>query len=180
MLQKITTTRRGFMQLSATSAAALTVGGSLAALTGCSKAPAANGYKVLRDGDLEFLTALAPVVLASSYPGTLETQAADRLLHALDRLVGTLQDYSQSQLLMLFDVMQVAPIRVAMGAQWGRWSDASASDIETFLQDWKTSKLQLKRMGYGSLCKLLCMCWYSQPETFAQTGYPGAPQKIPA
>ena len=180
MLKKITTTRRGFMQLSATSAAALTLGSSLAALTGCSKTPSASGFNVLRDGDLEFLTALAPVILAGSYPGTLADQAPQRLLQALDNLVGTLQDYSRSQLLMLFDVMQVAPIRLAMGAQWGSWKDATPEDIDAFLQGWKTSNIQLKRMGYGSLCKLLCMCWYAQPETFALTGYPGAPKKIPA
>ena len=177
---KITTTRRGFMQLGAASAAALTIGGSLAALTGCSKTPTANGYSVLRGGDLTFLTAIAPVILSDSYPGTLGSQAQERLLHALDRLTGTLQDYSRSQLLMLLDVMQVAPLRALMGAQWASWEEVSADDTEAFLQDWKHSRIQLKRMGYGSLCKLLTMCWYSQPETFISSGYPGAPKKIPA
>lgn len=168
------------MQLSATSAAALTIGGSLAALTGCGKAPAASGYKVLRPGDLEFLSALAPAILVDSYPGTLGDQAQERLLKALDRLVGTLQEYSRGQLLMLFDVMQVAPLRAAMGAPWGSWSEASVADVDAFLNGWKNSGLQLKRMGYGSLCKLVAMCWYSQPETFVSSGYPGAPKKIPA
>ncbi len=54
------------------------------------------------------------------------------------------------------------------------------ADIEAFLQDWKTSRIQLKRMGYASLCKLVTMCWYSQPSTFAFSGYPGMPQRIPA
>lgn len=174
------TSRRGFLQLSASSAAALTVGASLASLSGCSKVPVANGYKQLRAGDIEFLSALAPVILNKSYPGTLADAAPERLTKALDTLIGTLQEYSRGQLMQLFDVMQVAPIRSVMGAQWGSWSDASAEQIEAFLQDWKTSSLQLKRMGYGSLCKLLTMCWYSQPETFVSTGYPGAPKKIPA
>jgi hypothetical protein len=177
---KITTTRRGFMQLGTASAAALAVGGSLAALTGCSKAPAASGYKVLREGDVRFFRAIAPVVLDQSYPGTLAEQAPERLLHSLDRLIGTLQDYAQSQLLMLLDVMQVAPLRAAMGAPWADWEQVSHADIDAFMQSWKSSSIQLKRMGYGSLCKLLTMCWYSQPETFATTGYPGPPKKIPA
>ncbi len=176
----LNTSRRGFLQLSASSAAALTVGASLAGLTGCSKVPAAEGYKLLRAGDIEFLSALAPVILNKSYPGTLAADAPVRLTQALDTLIGTLEDYSRSQLIQLLDVMQVAPIRAAMGAQWGGWSEASAGQIEAFLQDWKTSSIQLKRMGYGSLCKLLTMCWYSQPETFVSSGYPGAPKKIPA
>lgn len=177
---KITTTRRGFMQLGTASAAALTLGGSLAALTGCSKAPAASGYKVLRDGDIPFFTAIAPVMLNKSYPGTLADQAPERLLHSLDELMSTLQDYAQSQLLMLLDVMQVAPLRAVMGAPWASWEQTSHDDIDAFLQSWKDSSLQLKRMGYGSLCKLVSISWYSQPETFAASGYPGPPKKIPA
>lgn len=177
-MQTITTTRRGFMQLSSGSAALLTLGGSLAALSGCSKTPAADGYQVLRAGDIELLGALAPVILAGSYPGPLAAQAQPRLMQSLDQLILTLQEYSQKQLLLLLDVLQVAPVRLAMGAQWGSWQQASTDDIEAFLQQWKNSSLQLKRMGYGSLCKLLSICWYSQPETFAATGYPGPPRKI--
>ena len=174
----LNTTRRGFMQLSAGSAALLTVGGSFAALTGCSQAPAAPGYRLLRPAHLEFISAIAPVILNQSYPGALAEQAEERLLKALDRLMGTLQHYAQKELVMLLDVMAVAPIRKLMGAPWSRWSEASPEDVEAFLQDWKLSRIQLKRMGYGSLCKLVCICWYAQPETFVTSGYPGPPQHI--
>ena len=180
MLNTITTSRRGFMQLSATSAAALTLGASVAGLTGCSKVPTANGYKVLRPGDIEILRAVAPVILSGSYPGSLVADGEAVLLRSLDKVVLTLQDYARSQLVMLFDALQVAPIRALMGAPWTAWSDMQPADIEAFLQDWKTSRIQLKRMGYASLCKLVTMCWYSQPSTFAFSGYPGMPQRIPA
>lgn len=175
----LSTSRRGFMQLGAASMAVLSLGAGFASLTGCSKAPAVSGFKILRPGDLEFFAAIAPVILSGSYPSRLPLEEAQqRLLHELDSLISTLQDYAQSQLIMLLDVVQSAPLRVAMDAQWAGWKDASAADIEGFLQGWKTSKIPIKRMGYGSLCKLLCMCWYKQPETFAITGYPGMPKKI--
>lgn len=177
-MPKITTTRRGFMQLSATSAALLTVGASFASLTGCSKAPSAQGYKVLRAGDIEFLSAIAPVILAGSYPGELDfTKAQATLLKATDNLVVTLQEYAQGQLMMLFDVMQSAPLRVAMDAPWANWSEATPQQVDHFLESWKTSMIPLKRMGYASLVKILCMCWYSQPATFATSGYPGMPKR---
>ncbi len=177
-MQKITTSRRGFMQLSATSAAFLAAGASFASLTGCTKAPVASGYKVLRNTDFEFITAIAPVVLGGSYPGVLGPEKAPEvLLKAVDNLVVTLQEYAQSQLIMMFDVMQSAPLRVAMDAPWSTWSEATAEDIERFLQGWKTSMIPLKRMGYGSLVKVLTMCWYSQPETFISSGYPGMPKR---
>ena len=174
----ITTTRRGFMQLSATSAAALTVGASFASLTGCSKTPPANGFKVLRPTDLKILATLAPVLLKGGYPGPLADQAEPRLLHELDRLIGTLQDYSKGQLVLLLDTLNVAPIRLAMGAPWKQWNEMSAEEIESFLENWKTSSIQLKRMGYASLAKLFAMCWYKQPENFVLSGYPGMPKRI--
>lgn len=180
MLKTITTTRRGFMQLSASSAAVLTLGASIAGLTGCSKAPVASGYKVLRPGDIEILRAVAPVILSGSYPGSLAADGEAVLLRSLDKVVLTLQDYARGQLVMMFDALQVAPVRLAMGAPWASWSEMPADDIEAFLHSWKTSRIQLKRMGYASLCKLVTMCWYSQPSTFAFSGYPGMPQKIPA
>lgn len=176
----ITTTRRGFMQLSATSAAMLTVGASFASLSGCTRTPPASGFNSLRPGDIEFLTALAPVILHDSYPGVLAEQAQARLMLALDRLIGTLQEYAKEQLMMLLDVMQYAPLRLVMGAPWRRWSEMNAEAIEDFLAEWKHSSIQLKRMGYGSLCKMVCICWYKEPENFVFSGYPGMPKHIPS
>ena len=177
-MPNIATTRRGFMQLSATSAAILAAGASFASLTGCTKAPVANGYKVLRSSDFEFISAIAPVILSDSYPGVLGPEKGrELLLKAVDNLVMTLQEYAQGQLVMMFDVMQSAPLRVAMDAPWSTWSEAKPEDIERFLQGWKTSMIPLKRMGYGSLVKVLTMCWYSQPETFVSSGYPGMPKR---
>src|SRR5690554_2862130 len=86
-MPKLSTTRRGFMQLSATSAAFLAAGASFASLTGCTKAPVASGYKVLRNTDFEFITAIAPVVLGGSYPGVLGPEKAPEvLLKAVDNL----------------------------------------------------------------------------------------------
>src|SRR5690606_38757776 len=150
MLKTITTTRRGFMQLSASSAAVLTLGASIAGLTGCSKAPVTSGYKVLRPGDIEILRALAPVILSGSYPGSLAADGEAVLLRSLDKVVLTLQDYARGQLVMMFDALQVAPVRLAMGAPWASWSEMPAADIEAFLHSWKTSRIQLKRMGYRS------------------------------
>lgn len=174
------TSRRGFMQLSATSAALLTIGASTAALTGCSKVPPAEGFKTLRAGDIEFLAALAPVVLAGGYPGALGAEAQQRLMLSLDDTILTLQDYARSQFVMLLDAMQVAIARVAMGAPWSNWSQVSPEQIDAFLNEWRSSRIELKRMGYASLCKLLSMSWYKLPENFAAIGYPGMPMRIPA
>lgn len=173
------TTRRGFMQLSAGAAATLTLGSSLALMSGCSSQPA-EGLKFLSADDADFLAALTPVIMADSYPGqlTLE-QARARQVAALDRLIGTLQQHAQSQLKQLLLVMSSAPLRLAMGAPFTNWREATPEQVEEFLLNWRDSNLQLKRMGYASLCKLQCMCWYAMPENYIASGYPGPPQKIP-
>ncbi|MFY9180001.1 MAG: hypothetical protein WAO12_09540 [Venatoribacter sp.] len=173
------TSRRGFMQLGATSMAVLTMSAGFASLTGCTKSPMPEGYKILRQNDIDFLSALAPVMLSDSYPGNMEPEVAKELLmKSLDRLIGTLQEYARSQLELLLMTMQSGPIRIFADAQWADWKDATTEDVEGFLQGWKHSWIPLKRMGYSSLCKIFAMCWYMNPETFASTGYPGMPKKI--
>lgn len=177
----ITTTRRGFLQLGMTGSAALVIGSGVAGLTGCSKQQTpASGYKVLRDKDLYFLGAMAPAILTTgAYPGPLAGQARERLLKKLDSILVTLQEYSRGQLIMMFDLMHAAPTRLAVGAPWHPWEEATVEEADAFLNSWKNSPLQIKRMGYSGLCKLIAMSWYSQPEIFTVSGYPGAPQKIP-
>jgi len=55
----------------------------------------------------------------------------------------------------------------------------SPEQINDFLIGWRDSMIQPKRMGYVSLSKLIGISWYAQPESYASTGYPGPPTKIP-
>lgn len=173
--------RRGFMKLSASSAAALSVGSSVALMTGCSRQPDNDlGLTFLTKSDAEFIQAIAPVILNKSFPASLTQDEANiRLVKAVDALINTLGEYSKAQLAQLFTIMSSAPLRLAVGAPAGGWKDASAEDIESFLDAWKNSMMGIKNMGYASLCKIVCMCWYSQPESFPMSGYPGPPKKIP-
>ncbi|ASP37663.1 hypothetical protein CHH28_02800 [Bacterioplanes sanyensis] len=175
----LNTTRRGFMQLSGGAAATLTLGSSLALLSGCSRQPEA-GLQFLTADDADFLAALAPVIMGASYPGQLgPEQARARQVAALDKLIGTLQYHSRNQLVQLLAIMSSAPLRAALGAPFRHWNEASAEEVEAFLLGWRDSSLQVKRMGYASLCKLQTMCWYALPENYIASGYPGPPQKIP-
>ena len=179
-MNSITTDRRGFMKLGLVGSAVLTSGSMIATLSGCSKQPASEqGYRFFRPQDVEFLSALIPVI-AGKYPGGLGDQAVPRVLAQLDKLMFTLQGHAQSEIVKLFDAMSFAPVRVAAGAQWADWKDATPEQIESFLEGWRTSIIPLKRMGYFSLAKLINIAWYSQPENYPISGYPGAPVKVPA
>lgn len=179
--QALPTTRRGFLQLGLMGTATLALGSTVATLTGCATPFEQNTkFKFLKPDDREIFAALIPEVLSQSFPGELnENTAMRRILLALDDLIYTLQYQNQSQMRMMFNALSVAPIRIFAGASWTSWKDMSPEQINDFLVDWRDSSIQLKRMGYVSLTKLINISWYSQPESFAATGYPGPPIKIP-
>ena len=179
--QAMPTSRRGFLKAGILGGAGLSIAGASATLTGCSNVPegAMGDYKFLRPQDREFFAALVPAVIASGYPGELKEQAILRTIKALDDLIFTLNEFNRVQMRQLFDALSMAPIRFAMGGPWASWKDAAVKQVDDFLISWRDSSIQLKRMGYVSLAKLIGICWYSQPENYASVGYPGPPTKIP-
>jgi hypothetical protein len=175
------TTRRGFLQLGLMGTTTLALGSAVATLTGCSSPLEPNSeYQFLQAHDREFLAALIPVVANKSFPGELSHDAAiKRTLLALDSLIYTLQYHNQNQMRQLFDAMSVPAIRILAGAPWASWKDMSDKEINDFLISWRDSIIPPKRNGYVGMSKLIGMCWYSQPESFANTGYPGPPIHTP-
>jgi len=179
--QDLSTTRRGFLQLGFMGTATLAFGSAVATLTGCSSPLEQNSeYKFLQPEDREFFGALIPVILDKSFPGKLSDDAAmKRTLLALDDLIYTLQYHNRIQMRQLFDALSMAPVRVIAGASWANWKDMSPKQVDEFLNSWRDSMIQPKRNGYVALSKLIGISWYSQPESFASTGYPGPPIHIP-
>ena len=177
----LNTSRRGLLKAGLLGTMVLIAGGTVATLSFSNRKPASErGFRFLRKQDLVFLSALAPVILKDNYPGSMGAEAEARLLKALDDLMETLGEFSQNQLLQLFDLMSVGPARFVAGGPMSSWPDASSEQIDSFLISWRDSMFSLKRMGYVSLCKLITVSWYSQPENYSQAGYPGPPKKYPA
>ena len=175
----LSTSRRGFLQLGLASSIGLSLASGLVPV----KAEASESsrtekleYRFLTPSSAEFLAALFPVVLAKTSFNQDENNA---LLMALDKMIFHFNAFNQKQMQQLFDVMAYAPVRFVAGAPWANWPEASHEDIESFLVGWRDSRFELKRMGYLSVCKLINLCWYARKESFAQTGYPGPPVKIP-
>lgn len=181
--QALPTTRRGFLQLGMMGTATLALGSTIATLSGCTSSQEArpnSEFKFLNASDREIFKALGPAVLSHGFPGELTHDAAmNRLLLALDDLMFSLQYHNKTQMRQLFDALSIAPLRVIAGAPWADWKDMEEKEVNDFLIGWRSSRLQLKRLGYVALSKLISICWYSQPESFVSTGYPGPPTKIP-
>lgn len=181
----LSTSRRGFLQLGLASSMSLSLASGLVStlvptllptkVEASESSTEKLEYRFLTPSSAEFLAALFPVVLASP---SLNQDENNALLMALDKLIFHFNAFNQKQMQQLFDVMAYAPVRFVAGAPWASWPAASHEDIQSFLVGWRDSRFELKRMGYLSICKLINLCWYARKESFAQTGYPGAPVKI--
>lgn len=164
--------RRQFIKLGLWSGLALTTVSTTALLTGCSSAPSATGYRLLRDGDITLFKALIPVVLAGSLPtDATQAKAIDDTLHSLDQLLFYSSRAGHKQLKQLFDLLTFPASRVLVAGVSADWAGASAADVDAFLQRWKTSRVGMLRAGYKGLCQMLVMSWYLQPQSWPVIGY---------
>lgn len=167
--------RRGLLKFSLGATAFLATAGLGASLSGCSSSVPANGFVTLRSGDLLFLRALIPVMLEGAVTTERMPEAVEGTLKSLDYNLAHLSPEMLKLTQQLFDVLGMAVTRGPLTGIWGSWENASANDIQAFLDRWENSSLSLLRMGHSSLLQLVMMAWYGRKESWAHCGYPGPP-----
>lgn len=167
--------RRGLLKFSLGASAFLATAGLGASLSGCSSSISADGFAILRSGDLLFLRALIPVMLDGAVASEKMPAAVDGTLKTLDKGLNHLSPEMLKLTRQLFDVLGMAVTRGPLTGIWGSWENASADEIRHFLDRWENSSLSLLRMGHSSLLQLVMMAWYSRAESWAHCGYPGPP-----
>ena len=173
-LTQASLSRRQLLKLGMGASLLLGSAGLAATLSGCSPSQPAGSFDVLRESDLEVLRALVPA-LVGEHPA-LNAATVESTLRQLDSSLLHSSPQVQKDLHDLLGMLSLCLLRGPLTGIWGSWSNASAQQIETFLQGWRDSRVQLLRQGYVALSQLLLMAWYAQPMSWAETGYPGPPQ----
>ncbi|WP_339544119.1 twin-arginine translocation pathway signal protein [Pseudomonas sp. RA_35y_Pfl2_P32] len=168
--------RRGLLKFSLGASAFLATAGLGASLSGCSASSPANGFAIIRDGDLGFLRALLPVMLEGAVTAEQRPAAIEHTLRSLDQGLNHLSPQMLKLTQQLFDVLGMAVTRGPLTGIWGSWENASSEAIRHFLQRWQNSSLNLLRMGHSSILQLVMMAWYSRAESWTHCGYPGPPK----
>jgi hypothetical protein len=135
----------------------------------------ASGFTALRNSDLLFLRALVPAMLDGAVTTASMPDAVEGTLKSLDYNLDHLSPEMLKLTRQLFDVLGMAVTRGPLTGIWGSWENASAEDIQHFLDRWENSSLGLLRMGHSSLLQLVMMAWYGRKESWAHCGYPGPP-----
>jgi hypothetical protein len=168
--------RRDFLKLSAAGSAALTATAFTATLTGCSESlPNSGQWKVLREKDRIFLSALAPVMLKGSLPEDEQArqQGINIMLKNIDIGISKLGPHNSKQISDLFTLLNFGLSRGLTTGVWSSWENASENEIENFLNRWRDSSVGLFNMAYNGLNKLMCATWFGQNAAWQNVGYPG-------
>lgn len=164
--------RRDFLRTGLFGAMALSTVSFSALLSGCASAPPAPGLRVLREGDMVVLRALMPVVLDGALPADASRErAVNETLQVLDGLLEASSRAGQQQVRQLFDLMTFAPTRRLVAGLQRDWAEASAAEVNDFLNGWRNSRVGMLRAGYLALTQMLTMSWYLQPRSWAAINY---------
>jgi hypothetical protein len=141
-------------------------------LGGCSKAPVASNFLLLRDSDITLFKALLPVILAGALPdGAAQSKAMDDTLHSLDELLYYSSEAGHKQLGQGFDLLTFALTRYLTTGLGHGWGEASAADVDAALQHLRNSGVGLLRSAYIGLLQMSEMAWYRQPQSWVAIGY---------
>lgn len=121
--------------------------------------------------------AIGPVILAQAFPTEARARAAavGTIVDAVGIAVAALSAATQKEVSELFALLDFTPTRIAVAGVSAPWEEASAEQIEAFLEKWRHSPVALLKSGYMALHDLVIGAWYASPATWAGIGYPGPP-----
>ncbi|MFP5305733.1 MAG: hypothetical protein ACLGI7_07900 [Gammaproteobacteria bacterium] len=167
--------RRRFLELGATGALSLAAFGTAATLAGCSSGPArvAAGYRWLSDEDLALFGALLAVVNGPALPA--DAPVRTEALRRIDLACSCLAAPAQAQTRQLLELLHWPPFRRFACGVAAPWDHAAPAELLAFLHAWRDSRLQLFNAGYRGLTRLAALGWWSQPQSWASSRYPGPP-----
>ena len=163
-------------------------GGGLLALSGVGLSlqssyvahPPNVGLKILTEQAYGTLLALIQHVLPSQegFPATDEIRVAERV----DALLAKMHPADGAELLQALQIIENPVLGAVLDFRFQPFSVASPALQKHTLQNWKTSRLAVRRTGYVALTGLIKSAYFSHPKTYASVGYPGPPDysKIPS
>ncbi len=163
--------RRGFLKTTGMALAASTTGLVVATQTGCTNSQPQTGFVFLRPQDIPTLGAILPAILG--LPADTPAAAIANNLHQLDQRAAALSAYSQNELLLLLNLLDMAAPRWFLTGSSKAIENQSTQAIQAFLSDWRDSSLALKRKAYLAVTRLPQITWYSDLANTTHTGYPG-------
>lgn len=131
-----------------------------------------QGLRFITASDSTCLTKLIPVILKGAWEAKPSLQ---ELISGIDFMITRLNPHTQQEIRQLFILLEFAPSRV-FSTSIGSWESVTEAKVETFLENWRTHRLELFRSAHTALAKLTMGTFYANPISWQKIGYDGPPQ----
>ncbi|WP_323752783.1 hypothetical protein [Marinobacter sp.] len=181
--------RRSFLKTGVGGALFLGTVSMTAGLSGCATDPAGRisavdsrmndsyQFQFLSVDDITLFEALLPALFASALPEDPDKRRFEiaATLERIDQGIVRFGAPNQKELRKLFDLLNFAPTRIALGRVWSDWPSVTTKDADAFLARWRDSRIGLLNNGYIALSKIANVAFYGHENQWHLTGYPGPP-----
>lgn len=179
----MTTNRRMFLQLGAATMAVLALGPALVVATGPATVlrEPAGPLRVLSVKRYSVLAALADAIcpgVPSSDGGLLNGSAA-QVADKIDALLAAAHPSLGADIGLALDLIESSIVALMLDQRPRRFSACSPEVQAAALEAWRTSAIVQRRQAFGGLSSLINASYWSDPRTYAVSGYPGAPDYGP-
>jgi hypothetical protein len=116
-------------------------------------------------------------LLGSALSADAPARAAEivRTNTAIAALIDNLPAGTRGELADLLMLLSLKPARALLGYS-GDWSEGDTAKVAQFLYDLRDSTIGMKQQAYFALHDLVYGSFYSDPQTWKTTGYPGPPK----
>lgn len=170
MQHSVAMERRTLLKLGIGSAALLALAGGGAMLL----SPGLDGDRLTPAGRDVFL-AVSRAVLDGSLPpdGAARERELAQQLGRVEGFIATLPRATRRELSMLIGLLGGAPGRLGLAGLQPHWGEASVEQVQAALESMRHSRLELRQQAYHALRDITNGTFYSAPEHWALTGYPG-------
>ena len=165
--------RRSLLKRGLFGGALLVVGGTgFLALRGGRRASLPfDGLHVFSEEEYAVLEALAPR-LVGNRPGWPSVQQVG-VAQAVDRIVERTEPSVQAELKQLLGLFDNALAGFLFGGRTVPFTALDAAAQDRVLEEWRDSRLAIRRTGYNALRTLVLAGYYQSPLTWGPLGYPG-------
>lgn len=170
--------RRSFLKKGLFGGALLALGGGAFLLTrhGASVPMPSGGLKVLNAAEYAVMWAIVqrfvPAREGFPTPDSLNTAVA------ADGVIAQLEPVTQDELKQLLMLFENALPNFLFGGRTTPFTQLDPKEQDKVLEEWRDSRLTLRRTGYKALRGLALAAYYGNPATWSAVGYPGPLQGI--
>jgi hypothetical protein len=165
--------RRTLLKRGVLGGALLAAGGAgfLALRGGKRVPPPPDGLRVFSEAEFAVLDALAHRLVAP-LPGwpTVEEVGVAR---AVDRIAERVEPSAQVELKQLLGLFDNALAGFVFGGRTEPFTALDGAAQDRVLEEWRDSRVALRRTGYNALRTLVLAGYYQSPLTWKPIGYPG-------